>query len=84
MKLMNAALVATLLATGGMAQAQSMGQGYDMLTTALMNDFERMGISTDTLDNLTLSQVAEIKQVVESDAGDTQKKGRIEAILRDN
>ncbi|PWJ10068.1 hypothetical protein [Jannaschia seohaensis] len=84
MKLMTAALVAGLLTVGGLAQAQSMGQGYDMLTTALMSDFERMGIPTDVLDDLTLAQVAEIKDIVEADDSDNFKKGRIEAIIRDN
>ncbi|WP_281823340.1 hypothetical protein [Jannaschia rubra] len=75
------------LTFGGVAIAQStseMGQGYDMLQTALATDFEQMGIPTDTLDNLTLGQIAAIKAVVESEDGDSQKRGQIEAIIANN
>lgn len=64
--------------------ASGMGQGYDMLQTALMSDFERIGIPTDQLDNLTLAQVAAIKGVIESEGDETQKKGQIEAIIANN
>ena len=77
------------LATGGAAFADShpsseMGQGFDMLQTALMSDFERMGIPVDSLDDLTLGQIAAIKAIVESDDQDGQKKGQIEAIIANN
>ncbi|SDZ62997.1 hypothetical protein SAMN05444004_1482 [Jannaschia faecimaris] len=80
------ATVAALTAGSAFADAHSpsMGEGFDMLQTALMSDFERLGIPTDALDDLTLGQVAAIKAVVESDEGDTQQKGRIEAIIANN
>ncbi len=78
-----AALIAALT-VGGVATAQTMGEGYDMLQTALMSDFERMGIPVDTLDNLTLGQIAAIKAVVESSNSESQQKGEIEAIIANN
>lgn len=84
------ATIATIsaLTFGGAAFADAhmsgMGEGYDMLQTALMSDFERIGIPTDQVDNLTLGQVAAIKGIVESDGDDNQKKGQIEAIIANN
>ncbi|MCK0169429.1 hypothetical protein MWU52_17895 [Jannaschia sp. S6380] len=79
------ATVAALTAGTAFADAHSpsMGEGFDMLQTALMSDFEQMGIPTDTLDNLTLGQIAAIKTIVESDEEDNQKQ-RIEAIIANN
>ncbi len=84
------ATIATIsaLTFGGAAIAQTapsgMGEGYDMLQTALMSDFEQMGIPTSELDNLTLGQVAAIKGIVESEGNESQKKGEIEAIIANN
>ena len=66
------------------ATGTSMSEGYDMLSAALMNDFERLGISmedTAMLDNLTLGQIAAIKSISDSGDDDGEKKNRIEAIL---
>ncbi len=84
--LVSLATIATLAAGPVFADAHSptMGEGFDMLQTALMSDFERMGIPTDSLDDLTLGQIAAIKAVVESSDSDTQKKGQIEAIISNN
>ena len=48
-----------------------MSEGYDMLTAALMNDFERLGIQDEAmeLDNLTLGQIAR-------DQGDRRQRRR--------
>ncbi len=80
------ATIATVAALGfgGAAVAQStpgMGEGYDMLQTALMNDFTALGIATDELEGLTLGQIAAIKGIVEEDDSDSNKKSRIEAII---
>jgi hypothetical protein len=80
------AIVATAAAMtfGTMATAETMGEGYNMLEAALMGDFERLGIPTETLDDLTLGQVAAIKNIVESEDNDNQTKGQIEAIIANN
>ncbi|MBM2577169.1 hypothetical protein JQC91_12750 [Jannaschia sp. Os4] len=65
--------------------AGSMGEGFDMLSAALADDFQRLGIEMDTdgMDALTLGELAAIKNIIESQDGDNQKKGQIEAILAD-
>ena len=80
-----AATIATLSAGAAFAEAHtvSMGEGYNMLQTALMSDFERMGIPTEQLDNLTLGQIAAIKDIVESEDESSQKR-QIEAIIANN
>ena len=62
----------------------TMSEGFDMLTAALANDFDRIGLSmdADALDGLTLGQIAAIKSIVDSDdSNDGEKKSRIEAII---
>lgn len=66
------------------AHSPMMSQGYDMLLAALVDDFERIGVEMDTMDNLTLGQLAAIKQVIESQDSDNNKKGQIEAIIENN
>ena len=84
------ATIATIsaLSFGGAAFADApvagMGEGYDMLKSAMMSDFERLGIPTDKVDHLTLGQVAAIKGVIESENNDTQTRGQIEAIISNN
>ncbi len=73
----------TALSFGTMAFADTraeVSQGYDMLATSLMGDFERMGIPTATLDTLTLGQLAAIKETLE-DGDESNDKGQVEAII---
>ena len=80
------AMLATvaMLSLPGAASAQSMGEGFNMLTAALVADFSRMGISLALLDDATLGELATVKTILSSDDSDGQKKGRIEAVLRNN
>ena len=84
------ATIATVAALGFGAAAsaqttvvmgEQMGQGYDMLQTALMNDLTALGIDTAEIENLTLAKIAAIKGIVESDGSESNKKGEIEAII---
>ena len=84
LKAIAAATVIALAGTSAFAQGPSMGQGFNMLQTALMNDFDRLGIPLTELELLTLGQIAVIKSIVESDDQDGQKKGRIQAIIANN
>ena len=84
LKAIAAATVIALAGTSAFAQSPSMGQGFNMLQTALMNDFDRLGIPLTELELLTLGQIAVIKSIVESDDQDGQKKGRIQAIIANN
>ena len=81
---------AAIAGTATVATAQSgglssvgMNAGYDMLTAALMNDFERLGIedAASKLDNLTLGQIAAIKGIADSGDDDGEKRNRINAII---
>lgn len=45
---------------------EMMGQGHSMLTTAVENTLVRLGIDTDGVDSLTLSETAEIYQLTNS------------------
>ena len=74
------------LGTAALADAHAtptMGEGFDMLTAALTADFERMGIPTDVLDDLTIGQLAAIKATLE-DGDESNDKGQIEAIIANN
>ncbi|MEM6740823.1 MAG: hypothetical protein AAF646_11945 [Pseudomonadota bacterium] len=59
-----------------------MGQGHSMLTGALFNALSAEGFDTSNINNLTLSQVAQIRQLMSDDMGTTER-GRIERILED-
>ena len=78
-----AALFALSTAAFADAHSPTMGEGFDMLQTALMGDFERMGIATDEVENLTLGQLAAIKAVLE-DGDESNDKGQVEAIIANN
>ena len=80
------ATIATVAALGfgSAAVAQTtftMGAGYDMLQTAIANDFVALGIPTQELDGLTLGQLAAIKAVLESEEADSAKSSRVQAII---
>ena len=79
-------VAALSLGTAAVAEQHmvSMGEGYDMLSMALSNDFERLGIPTDTLDDLTLGQIAAIKAVLEADDSSDDAKTQVEAIIANN
>ena len=78
---------AALAGTATFAHAQTtpseMNAGYDMLTAALMNDFERLGIEDAEmkLESLTLGQIAAIKSIADSGEDDGEKRNRINAIV---
>ena len=85
LKTIAAATLITLTAGTAFADAHAptMGQGFDMLQAGLAADFERMGIEMDTLDDLTLGQLAAIKAILE-DGDESNDKGRVEAIIANN
>lgn len=80
-QMMAIATVAALALAAPAAAQSTANQGYDMLTGALFNAFTSMGIETDQLGELSLSQIAQIKDVLDGDVSDGNKKARIEAIL---
>ena len=80
-KILALATVASLALSAPLAAQSTTSQGLDMLTGALFNQFVSMNIPTDQLSSLSLSQVAQIKDILDGDVADGQKKSRIEAIL---
>lgn len=79
-KMIALATVAALASAPAFAQS-SASQGFDMLTGSLYNSFNAMGIDTSGINDLSLSQVAQIKDVIDGDVSDGSKKSRIKAIL---
>ncbi len=59
--------------------AQAMENEFNMLTGAIYNSFTAMGLPTDKIQDLSLSEVAQIKDLLEEDGmGST---GQIKVIL---
>ena len=59
--------------------AQAMENEFNMLTGAIYNSFVSMGLPTDKIQDLSLSEVAQIKDLLEEDGmGST---GQIKVIL---
>ena len=80
-KFLAVATAAAVAFTAPVFAQNSANQGYDMLTGALYNSFARMGMDTAGISDLSLSQVAQIKDVLDGDVSDGEKKSRIEAIM---
>ena len=77
------ATAATLAAGGAFADAHSemtMGEGLTMFETLVANELAELDIEAD-VSMLTLGQLAQIKDVVESDEPTNTKKQNIEAII---
>jgi len=79
-KLIALATVAALASAPAFAQSTT-SQGFDMLTGSLYNSFTSMGIETAGIQDLSLSQIAQIKDVLDGDVSDGNKKSRIKAIM---
>lgn len=60
----------------------TISMGQSMLIGSLMNSLNRMNIDTSNVNSLTLSEIAEIRGILEDDdTPETQQKKDIEAIL---
>lgn len=79
-KLMTLATMAALATAPAFAQS-SATQGFDMLTGALYNSFNSMGIDTSGINDLSLNQIAQIKAILDRDDTGGGKKSHIEVIL---
>ncbi|MEO0911465.1 MAG: hypothetical protein AAFY59_00525 [Pseudomonadota bacterium] len=73
---------ATVLAAAAFAPAAvAMDQELSMLEQAVNNQFGQLGIEDVAMGDLTLGQLALVKNVLESDDTTANKKRRIEAII---
>lgn len=82
-KLLAVATAATM-ALGVPAMAQDIDMGYNMLTGAIYNSLASRGLPTDGISNLSLTQIATIKSILDSGESDTQIAQRITAIMEGN
>jgi len=80
-KFLALATVATM-AFGAPAMAQDIDMGYNMLTGAIYNALVARDLPTDGISDLSLTQIATIKSILDSDESDTQISQRIEAIMQ--
>lgn len=72
---------AATLSLAPVAQAQTMEMEFNMLTGAVFNALQSMGLPTDNIQNLSLSQIAQIRNIMSSDDSEGQKTQRIEQII---
>lgn len=73
----------TALTFGVAAQAQedpAMGQGFNMLTGAVYNALNARGFDTSNINNLSLAEIAQIRNLLSEDMGSSERQ-RIELIL---
>lgn len=81
-RIITAAAIAAL-ALGVAAHAQedpAMSQGFNMLTGAVYNALNSQGFDTSNINNLSLSQIALIRNLLTEDMGNSERQ-RIEQIL---
>ena len=70
------------LATGSLAtSANAMGTELNMLTGAIFNELVSRNIATDNIQELTISQLAQIKDILENDDSEGRKTQDIKAIV---
>lgn len=62
-------------------QAQTMEMEFNMLTGAVFNALQSRGISTENIDELTLAEIATIRNLLNSGDNEGQITQRIEQIL---
>lgn len=73
---------AAVLSLSAMAPAAySMSLEFNMLTGAVFNELRSRGLPTENIHDLTLSQLAIIKGIVDGDGSEGKKTENIKAIL---
>ena len=75
------ATAATVSLTAMAPAAYAMGMEFNMLTGAVFNELNQRGLPTDNIQELTLSQLAIIKGILDSDESEGTKTNNIKAIL---
>lgn len=77
-KILALATAATIGLTGA---AVAMDMEFNMLTGAIYNELKARNLPTDNIDGLSLSQIATIKGILDSDDSEGEKTQRIKTIL---
>lgn len=78
-KLLALAVASTMALTA--APAVNAMEGLNMLTGAVFNSLRAMNLPTDNIDQLTLAQIAQIKNLVDGGESEGTKRQRIKVIL---
>ncbi|MEL6801809.1 MAG: hypothetical protein AAFO80_18210 [Pseudomonadota bacterium] len=73
--------LATAVATTGATASMAMDMEFNMLTGAIFNELKGRNLPTDNINELSLSQIATIKDIIDGDEPEGQKTNRIQAIL---
>jgi len=76
------AAAAALSLTLAAPAANAMQQEFNMLTGAVYNSLSQMGLPTDNIQNLTLSEIAQIQLILTGGGSDGTKKNQVQAILK--
>ncbi|MEM1266380.1 MAG: hypothetical protein AAGI50_10235 [Pseudomonadota bacterium] len=76
-----AVTTAAALSFAGATTAVAMGEQLTMLEAAIDSEFQRLGIQDIGMGDLTLGQLALIKNVIESEDNTQEKRRRIMAIV---
>lgn len=79
--LATAAAISVAAVPAAVAQSVEMGMGLNMLTGAIYNELVQRNLDTSNINNLSLSQLAIIKGIIDGDDSEGKKTQRIEAIL---
>ena len=80
-KTLRAIALGAVLATTGAVSTSAMEQEFNMLTGAVYNALKLNGFDTAKIDTLTLSEIAEIKNLLEGDDMGNAARSRINKIL---
>lgn len=78
---MTALAIATTIATTGATATVAMDMEFNMLTGAVFNELKGRGLPTENINELSLSQIAIITDIINGDEPEGQKTNRIKAIL---
>lgn len=79
---MMALATAAALTIGAPVMAQDIDMGYNMLTGAIYNSLAIRGLPTDGISSLTLTQIAQIKAILDSGESDSDIDQRVTAIMK--
>ena len=80
-KMISAAALSAILAVSMAPAVSAMGNELNMLTGAVYTELKLRGVDTDNIDGLTLSQLAAIKSVLDSDDSQGQMTQQIKSIV---
>lgn len=82
-KMIGATALAALMTAGAVPAVQAMEMEFNMLTGAVYHALKSEGFDTTNIDKLTLSEIAQIKLLLNQDDMGNNARSAIERILED-